>query len=520
MNRFKNLYFILLLMLLAQPTALRADDVFYISPFNITPGDTRTMSIILDNDQIVRGFQTDIIMPDGLSLIKDSSGSFAFSLTGRAPAFSVSSNEISDGIVRVLGYSLMSANIEVGKGALLQVQIEASQGFTGGYVQLKNTILADKNDQDVMLSDSQALVGTKAQNTVSVVGGEIQPGEGSSFPLELYNESMMTACQFDVVLPSGLSLDLEKSRKTERWSSTHQLISNDFGNGRVRIMLLSSNNKPFIGNAGAIWNLWINAGNGVSGNQNVRLENIIFSDTKARTYRFSPISFSIEVPSPSISLNEDDNDIVVYENANKNVNVNVARTMIADGGWYTLCLPFDIDDISTTPLKGAEVRQYKSMAGSVMNFEATTSLKAMHAYLVKPTSDIVNPQFKNVTIDPDGDGIVDGADGYEFVGIYTKRNLVTDGTNLFLSVENKFYVPTEYDRTIKALRGFFIAPSAGSGAKMQICIDDETTNIHTLTNGKILTGKVYNLNGQCVGNGMNTMQKGVYIVNGRKYIVK
>lgn len=520
MNRLKSICILLLLILLVMPTELRADDSFYISPFNITPGDTRTISFNLDNDQIVRGFQTDIIMPEGLSIIKDNDANLSFSITDRAPSFSASSNEISGGIIRVIGYSLISANIEPGKGALLQMQVEASQDFTGGNIQLKNTILADKNDHDVKLADAQVLVGTEVQNSVSIDDGEMQPGEGRSFSLNLSNESLMTACQFDVILPSGLSLDLEKSQETERWSRTHQLLSNDFGDGRIRIMFLSSNNTPFSGNDGSIWNLCINADKSISGKQSVRLEHIIFSDTKARTYRFSPVSFSINVTVPSISLTEYDNDAIVRENNNKNVNASVGRTMIADGGWYTLCLPFDIADVSATPLKDAEIRQYKSMTGSVMNFEPTSSMKAMHAYLVKPTSDIVKPKFNNVIINSDGDCVVDGAGGYEFVGIYTERTLATDGTNLFLGAENKFYVPTESDRTIKALRGFFIAPSADSGAKMQISIDGETTSVHCLANDEILTGKIYNLNGQYVGKVIETLQKGVYIVNGRKYIVK
>ena len=213
----------------------------------------------------------------------------------------------------------------------------------------------------------------------------------------------------------------------------------------------------------------------------------------------------MEVKAPSVSLNEDDNNITIRENENKKVNVNVARTMIADGGWYTLCLPFDIDDVSTTPLKDAEIRKYKSMTGSVMNFESTASLKAMHAYLVKPTSNIENPVFEDVTVVSKSDGIVDGANGYEFVGVHSKHELATDGTNLFLGAENKFYIPMETDKTMKALRGYFIAPSAESGAKMGISIDGETTYINGLANGKVMAGKVYNLCGQYVGNDMKAL---------------
>ena len=223
----------------------------------------------------------------------------------------------------------------------------------------------------------------------------------------------------------------------------------------------------------------------------------------------------------SVTLTEGNNDdvIIAAASAGKPCNVTLERTMIADGGWYTFCVPFDIEDIATTPLKDAQVRKYSSMSGSVMNFEETKSLKAAHAYLVRPTANIENPVFENVTVSL-GDSEKDGADGYFFEGIYSEKELSTDGTNLFLGADNKFYIPTGTDKIMKALRGYFVAPSKESGSKMGINIDGETNYITTLNGSAVVYGKVYNLNGQYVGNDVKSLKKGVYVVNGRKFIVK
>lgn len=221
-----------------------------------------------------------------------------------------------------------------------------------------------------------------------------------------------------------------------------------------------------------------------------------------------------------LTLNEDDNDIAINENKNMYANVTATRSMIADGGWYTFCVPFDIEDIATTPLKDAEIRKYKSMTGSIMNFEPTTSLKAMHAYLVKPTSNIVNPEFEDVLVVSEKDKVTDGENGFEFVGICSKHTLALDGTNLFLGENNTFYIPTPEDYTLKALRGYFVVPEGTSASKMGINIDGETTSISTLSTADAINGKVYNLNGQYVGNNVKTLQKGIYVVNGKKIIVK
>lgn len=223
----------------------------------------------------------------------------------------------------------------------------------------------------------------------------------------------------------------------------------------------------------------------------------------------------------SVTLTEGNNDdvIIAAASAGKPCNVTLERTMIADGGWYTFCVPFGIEDIATTPLKDAQVRKYSSMSGSVMNFEETKSLKAAHAYLVRPTANIENPVFENVTVSL-GDSEKDGANGYFFEGIYSEKELLTYGTNLFLGAENKFYVPTETGNKMKALRGYFVVPKGTSPSKMGINIDGETNYITTLNGSAVVYGKVYNLNGQYVGNDVKSLKKGVYVVNGRKFIVK
>lgn len=227
-----------------------------------------------------------------------------------------------------------------------------------------------------------------------------------------------------------------------------------------------------------------------------------------------------KVTLPELTLTETDNDLVILENENAYANVTVSRTLIADGAWYTLCLPFDVDDVTATPLKDAELRQYKSVTGTTMNFEATTSLKAYHAYLVKPTADITNPVFEDVEMLIEGDNVVDGSDGYKFVGTVSETKLKTDGTNLFLGDNNKFYVPTEDDCKIKALRGYFVVPE-GAASKASINIDGETTAISGLhVDATQSNGKVYNLNGQYLGTDVSTLQKGIYLVNGKKLIVK
>lgn len=298
---------LLFLMLLALPLASRAKDTFYIAPVNVAPGDSKTITLNLDNSQVFRGFQTDIELPEGLKIASKSNGNFDISLTDRgSSSFSVSSNLMSDGAVRILGYSTQGESIKGNQGALVRISVRASSDFSGGYIKLKNSIFSDVNNRDVKLDNSQLFVGTKEQNDVAVKGGEISPEVSKAFSLELSNESEMTAFQMDVVLPNGLSLDLSKTRLTGRCGN-HQLQTKQLGNGKVRIICMSSDNTSISGNIGSVIDLWIKAEKGIAGNQIVKLENIIFSDVKARTYRMVPFSFVVDVkyvPATSVSISE------------------------------------------------------------------------------------------------------------------------------------------------------------------------------------------------------------------------
>ena len=298
---------LLFLMLLALPLASRAKDTFYIEPVNVVPGESKTITLNLDNSQVFRGFQTDIELPEGLKIASKSNGNFDISLTDRgSSSFSVSSNLMSDGSVRILGYSTQGESIKGNQGALVRISVRASSDFSGGYIKLKNSIFSDVNNRDVKLDNSQLFVGTKEQNDVSVKGGEISPEVSKAFSFELSNESEMTAFQMDVVLPNGLSLDLNKTRLTGRCGN-HQLQTKQMGNGKVRIICLSSDNTSISGKLGSVIDLWIKAEKGITGNQIVKLENIIFSDVKARTYRMDPFSFVVDVkyvPVTSVSISE------------------------------------------------------------------------------------------------------------------------------------------------------------------------------------------------------------------------
>ena len=97
------------------------------------------------------------------------------------------------------------------------------------------------------------------------------------------------------------------------------------------------------------------------------------------------------------------NEDVIAEHDNMYANVMLdGRTLHADGTWNTLCLPFDVDDLSGTPLDGFTVMELDTVSAGnghktgfdptdityYLNFKPATSIKAGQPYIVKGESDL------------------------------------------------------------------------------------------------------------------------------------
>lgn len=104
-------------------------------------------------------------------------------------------------------------------------------------------------------------------------------------------------------------------------------------------------------------------------------------------------------------------------------------------------------------------------------------------------------------------------------------------------IQNNTFVKCFSNKTygLKGFRGYFKqkpsgeTPSETSGAKgIGICLVDSNgvvSSIHqvdgvSLTPASVAPAAVYNLSGQKVGNSLSTLAKGVYIVNGKKFVKK
>ncbi len=212
---------------------------------------------------------------------------------------------------------------------------------------------------------------------------------------------------------------------------------------------------------------------------------------------------------------ETDNASKIKTASNAISDVSLTRTLEANI-WNTFCVPFGFK-VENSALAGAKVKEFDKIedTSTTMYMKDATYILPGRPYLVKPTAEIKNPTFSAVAIYDEAATKV-GNDTYALTGIYSPKTISED--NIYGVKANGAIAKGKKDTTIKGLRAYFIINGNGSGAKINFG-DDETTGIENIvTPTAISNQKVYNLNGQYVGNDLKAMPKGIYIVNGKKVI--
>lgn len=222
-----------------------------------------------------------------------------------------------------------------------------------------------------------------------------------------------------------------------------------------------------------------------------------------------------------VSLSEStDNAAVISSNKGKIVDVSLSRTLVADK-WNTFCVPFDID-LTDGKLNGVEVRvmEFMSVESNIMCFGTTTQIKAGQAYLIKPLNEsITNPLLPNVTIS-NKEPMTSGNGNYSFVGVYSPKSFDEQASkvSLFINGSAKLSRP-KANSTMKGMRAYFACASE-QAASAQLQLGGELTGVASIVSDVDEDGKIYNLNGVCIGKDVKGLSKGLYIKNGKKFVVK
>ena len=254
---------------------------------------------------------------------------------------------------------------------------------------------------------------------------------------------------------------------------------------------------------------------------------VVFTNTDQA--RATNIIVTVEVPkAKNYTLDETKtkNVIETYENAN----VTLQRTLEASH-WNSFCVPFALDKDQVTQYfgEGTQLRTYEGRCeNNIVYFATVENIEAGKPYIMKPGNAVVkNPTFDGVSmvatgLDDNGNPqAVGDASTVQMKGIYNHVTLVQDKTNIYIGAGNKFYYPADAEACqMNGLRAYFIVPEGTDIKKLRANLDGATTSLGEIFDTEESNTPVYNLQGQCVGNSLSTLKRGIYVQNGKKVVVK
>lgn len=378
-----------------------------------------------------------------------------------------------------------------------------------------------------------------ADNYVTIDDVRVRPGSSADVVVRYHFDSeLICAYQFDVQFPQGISIDMESAVSGPTTPSTFIVGGNDLGNGHIRFATFSfgsgTGNEPITDHEGVLLTFTITADASLTGGValDANAYELIFPENNGTQYNLPNVDFKVILDDDAVDyvLDEKSTDTPSTKN---DANVKVIRSINANE-WSTICLPFAMTEAQAKEAFGNDVKIAK--ISSVTPFElddnpdyiykidvlftSVTSIDANTPYIIKTSADVSEFIVTHVNVAATATPRTGGS-AARMYGNYINGTPVPE-FSLFLA-DNKFWYSNGSTK-IKGLRGYFtfrdiLTKVDEASAKVNIIFDGEATSIDNI-NVLNSDDKIYSVSGQYMGTDGNRLQRGVYIVNGKKVVKK
>lgn len=246
-----------------------ADNKLYIEDFAINPGETKTIEVLLENDDPISGLQFDVDMPEGLEFLEGTVQRNPDRITRGSHTISFSVLDAYDDIDRFVilenATDYTKSALKMNEGALFTIDVRAAKTFKKGDIQIFNIVGSNNTTAEaieLLIEDYtthvDAYVGTYSfsaeEVTLDAHGGT------ATIDFNFSNEVAINGIELDLVIPTGVQLvedaEGELFSYTDRLNINHVISSLKTEEGyRVVIGALTSDN--FSGNEGALFSFTI-----------------------------------------------------------------------------------------------------------------------------------------------------------------------------------------------------------------------------------------------------------------------
>ena len=533
-----NKHIILLIALLCQVLGVSADDKVYISNFSIKAGETKRIALCFDTNRTdITRLQGTVMMPAGLTVQNQSdvAGTYVW-ITGNdtRTGGALMSYNYSTGSVR-----MTSGEFTAGTGAVAYIDVMASSSLAEN----STITISDfkvMNDQGVYtnITSENCIVTRDASGQGGEQSGEVsfafspesltlKKGQTSTVDVTMTNSMALTGMQAKLTASDGLTVT--SVTKGSR-------IVGQFHYNATKGTMASLGSIS--GNEGTVFTVGLKVDDDFTGSSaTLTISGLNVTNASAQDFAASDITLNVAVPLPELTLDEgQDNSQTLADNDGERANVTLTRTL-QTGGYNTFAVPFSMSIPS-----GWTVKELKSasLADRVLtlNFSNALSIEAGKPYLVKVSTDtdLSESAFTDVTISKDAVPFTSTIVDF----IPTLGSTILEGETesiLFLGTGNTLLHPSAAGQQMKGFRAYFKLKGESLVKSFLLNFGDgEETGIKEIDdlpidNLQFNASGIYTMDGRRI-EGLPTqrpadgrlypqgLKKGVYIVNGKKTVIK
>ena len=201
----------------------QGNNKLYIEDFDIAPGETKTLDIILENDGPVSALQFDIMFPDGLNYIE---GSLDRATTNRITRSSHAISEVlqgddnSENPIYRMGFvqitsEMANSSVKDNSGAILTIQVKADYTYKGSFIKIFDICGSNGTIEDSELIDmpnctvnAGVFVGELENDATNPI--LVRPTELNRIGFSLSNVIPVNGLEAIVELPEGVYLTVDE----------------------------------------------------------------------------------------------------------------------------------------------------------------------------------------------------------------------------------------------------------------------------------------------------------------------
>ena len=399
-----------------------------------------------------------------------------------------------------------------------------------------------KDFENIVSDDTEPEPEPETDNAFAINDTKVMAGSVFTVPVELKNSCEVAAFQCDIYLPEGITLQKNSKGKyeislDENRKDDHTITIAEQPDGAIRIVVASLSSSTFSGTEGTLFNMELLAAEDASGEKNIAIKNVYISEANGKRHDLADAeaTVSIQIYTPADANNDGMiaiDDVVltinaVLGNASENfvfdaADMNGDGQILVDDVVKVINTVLGVNTSAASNARRADISEVftlnRTESGFGLSISNAAGYTAMQYDLQLPEgAEVADIRF------------VGGSNHkvtFRKINEKTVRVIVASLTNEVFSGNEllNVMIGTEQDTEIN-IANAIVAARNGAVSKVQNAtakIGGNATAIDQLLDG-MARADVYDLNGKLVKKNAATaagLQKGIYIINGKKITIK